>query len=83
MATKTVEIDADLLAGLMLASPGKTDREVLEGLAADRLGEDAIASIRSAFADVPQEELDAEVARAIREARHEMAAGLVAGPTVD
>jgi hypothetical protein len=48
MATTTVEIDSDLLVRLRERSPGKSDRELLEDLAAVTLGLETITSCRRA-----------------------------------
>jgi hypothetical protein len=73
-ATTTVEIDRELLSELRERSPGKSDRELLEDLAARRLGEETIARMREAFADVDPQEIEGEAVRAVSEVRHEMAA---------
>lgn len=73
-AITTVEFDQTLLVQLREGSPGKTDRELLEALAINQLGDAALAEIRAAFADVPEEEIEREAVKATREARHEMAA---------
>jgi hypothetical protein len=70
----TVEFDEELLARLRKRSPDKTDRELLEDLAIIRLGNEAIANIRKAFADVPEEEIEREAIKGVREVRAERAA---------
>jgi hypothetical protein len=73
-ATTTVEFDRELLAQLRKTAPGKSNRELLEDLAVIRLGNEAVARIREAFADVPEEEIEREAIKATREVRHEMGA---------
>jgi hypothetical protein len=72
--TATVEFDEELLARLRKRSPDKTDRELLEDLAIIRLGNEAIANIRKAFADVPEEEIEREAIKGVHEVRAERAA---------
>lgn len=80
MATTTVEIDSDLLARLRERSPGKSDRELLEDLAAVTLGFEAIHRVqrRTADAGISQEEIEGEAVRVVREQRHRRAAGQAA-----
>jgi hypothetical protein len=80
MATTTVEIDSDLLARLRERSPGKSDRELLEDLAAVTLGFEAIRRVqrRTADAGVDQEEIEGEAVRAVREHRRRRTAGQAA-----
>jgi hypothetical protein len=73
-ATTTVEIDRELLSELRERSPGRSDRELLEDLAASRLGDETIARMREAFADVDPQAIAGEAVSAVREVRHEMAA---------
>jgi hypothetical protein len=73
-ATTTVEIDRELLAELRQRSPGKSDRELLEDLAVIRLGDETIARMRGAFADVDPHEIEGEAVKAVRDVRHEMTA---------
>jgi hypothetical protein len=72
--TTTVEIDRSLLTRLRKRRPKKSDRELLEDLAKIQLGREATNSIRQAFADVPQEKIEREAAKAVREVRRERAA---------
>jgi len=76
MATTTVEIDSDLLARLRKRSPGKSDRELLEDLAAVTLGFETIRRVqrRTADAGVDQGEIEGEAVRVVREHRHRRAA---------
>lgn len=71
MATTVVEFDTDLLKELRQDAPGKSDRELLEDLAAIKLGDDAIARIQAAFVDVSQEEIEREAVRAVHDTRRE------------
>jgi hypothetical protein len=73
-ATTTVEIDRELLSELRERSPGRSDRELLEDLAASRLGDETIARMREAFADVDPQAIESEAVNAVREVRHEIAA---------
>jgi hypothetical protein len=77
MATTTVEIDSDLLAGLRERSPGKSDRELLEELATVTLGFETIQRVRQRTADagVDQQEIEDEAVRVVRERRRQRAAG--------
>jgi hypothetical protein len=72
--TATVEIDVELLAQLRQDAPGKSDRELLEDLAVIQLGERAITHIREAFADVPDEEIEREAIKGVRDVRRKRAA---------
>lgn len=80
MATTTVEIDSDLLARLRERSPGKSDRELLEDLAAVTLGFETIHRVqrRTADAGIGQEEIEGEAVRVVRERRRRRAAGQAA-----
>jgi len=80
MATTTVEIDSDLLTRLRERSPGKSDRELLEELAAETLGFETIRRVqrRTAEAGVDQEEIEGEAVRVVREHRRRRAAGQAA-----
>ena len=80
MATTTVEIDSDLLARLRERSPGRSDRELLEDLAAVTLGFETIHRVqpRTADADIDQEEIEGEAVRVVRERRRRRAAGQAA-----
>jgi len=71
MATTTVEIDSELLTRLRERSPGKSDRELLEDLAAVTLGFETIHRVqrRTAEAGIDQEEIEREAVRAVREHR--------------
>jgi hypothetical protein len=69
--TATVEFDEELLNQLRQGAPGKTDRELLEELAINQLGDAALAEIREAFADVPDEEIEIEAVRAVHQTRAE------------
>ncbi len=73
-ATASVEFDQELLNQLREGAPGKTDRELLEQLAVNQLGDKALAEIREAFADIPDEEIEREAIRAIHQTRAESAA---------
>jgi hypothetical protein len=77
MATTTVEIDSDVLARLRERAPGKSDRELLEDLAAVTLGFETIRGVqrRTAASGVGQAEIEAEAVRLVRENRRERAAG--------
>ncbi|MHB1467681.1 MAG: hypothetical protein ACYCU0_08345 [Solirubrobacteraceae bacterium] len=77
MATTTVEIDSDVLARLRARTPGKSDRELLEDLAAVTLGFEAIHRVqrRTADAGVDQHEIESEAVRVVREHRRQRAAG--------
>jgi hypothetical protein len=81
MATTTIEIDSDLLARLRKRSPGKSDRELLENLAAVTLGFETIHRVqrRTADAGVAQEEIEGEAARVVREHRRRRTVGQAAG----
>lgn len=70
----TVEFNEELLAQLRQDAPGKSDRELLEDLAVIKLGDKAIARIREAFADVPQEEIEREALKGVRKVRRKRAA---------
>jgi len=48
--------------------------EPLDLATINQQGDEALAEIRAAFADVPEEEIEREAVKATREARHEMAA---------
>jgi hypothetical protein len=76
MATTTVEIDSDLLVRLRERSPGKSDRELLEDLAAVTLGFETIHHVqrRTADAGIDQEEIEGEAVRLVREHRRRLAA---------
>jgi hypothetical protein len=80
MATTTVEIDSELLARLRERSPGKSDRELVEDLAALTLGFDAIHGVqrRTAEAGIRQEEIEGEAVRVVRAHRRRRAAGQAA-----
>jgi len=69
--TTTVEFDQKLLAELRQRTPGKSDRELLEELAVTRLGDDAIGRIREAFAEIPQEDIEGEAVKGVRDVRRE------------
>lgn len=68
-----MEINRELLSELRERSPGKSDRELLEDLAASRLGDETIARMRQAFVDVDPQTIEGEAVSAVREVRHEMA----------
>lgn len=72
--TTTVEIDSELLARLRERRPEQSDRQLLEDLAVIQLGREATDSIRQAFADVPEEEIEREAVRAVHETRRQRAA---------
>jgi hypothetical protein len=72
--TITVEFDEELLTQLREGAPGKTDRELLEELAINELGNAALANISEAFADVLDEEIEAEAVKAVHQTRAESAA---------
>ncbi len=80
MAATTVEIDSDLWARLRERSPGKSDRELLEDLAAVTLGFETIHRVqrRTADAGIGQEEIEGEAVRVVRERRRRRAAGQAA-----
>jgi hypothetical protein len=80
MATTTVEIDSDLLTRLRERSPGKSDRELLEDLAAVTLGFETIHRIqrRTANAGIDQDEIEDSAVRVVRENRRRRAAGQTA-----
>jgi hypothetical protein len=67
------------LTQLRERSPGKSDRELLERIAINQLGDAALAEIRAAFADVPDEEIEREAVRAVHETRATSAAQQSAG----
>lgn len=71
MATTTVEIDSGLLARLRERSPDKSDRELLEDLAAVTLGFETIHRVQRRTADtgVDQGEIEGEAVRVVRERR--------------
>lgn len=69
-----MEFDQELLAQLRQDAPGKSDRELLEDLAVIKLGDKAIAHIREAFVDVPEEEIAREAVKGVREVRRKRAA---------
>jgi hypothetical protein len=73
MATTTVEIDSDLLKRLHERVPGKSDRELLEDLAAATLGFDAIHRVQRRTADsgVDQVEIEGKAVRVVREYRRQ------------
>lgn len=73
--TTRVEIDTDLLERLRKRRPEKGNRELLESAARVQLGREAIARVRKRFAGVPMDEIEREAAKAVREVRHEDAAG--------
>jgi hypothetical protein len=77
VATTTVEIDSDLLARLRERSPGKSDRELLEDLAAVTLGFETIGRVRQRTADagVDEQEIEDEAVRVVRKHRRQRAAG--------
>jgi len=68
--TVTVDIDAQLLERLRTLHPGKTDREVIERLAAIELGRDALVHMQYPDAD-PEEVVLEEAVRAVHEARRQ------------
>jgi len=72
--TATVEIDLELLERLRKRRPEQSDRELVESLARIQLGREATDRIREAFADVPEEEIEREAVKGVREVRSEMAA---------
>lgn len=80
MATTTVEIDSDLLERLRERSPGKSDRELLEDLAAVTLGFETIRRVqrRTAEAGMDQEKIEGEAVRVVHEHRRRRAAGQAA-----
>ena len=80
MATTTVEIDSDLLARLRERSPGRSNRELLENLAAVTLGFETIHRVqrRTADAGVDQDEIEGEAVRVVRARRRRRAAGQAA-----
>jgi hypothetical protein len=80
MATTTVEIDSDLLNRLRERSPGRSDRELLEDLAAVTLGFETVHRVqrRTADAGIDQEEIEDEAVRVVREHRRRRAAGQAA-----
>jgi hypothetical protein len=73
-STTTVEIDTALLERLRERTPGKSDRQLVEDLARLQLGREAMARARERFRGVPSEEIEREAVKAVREARHELAA---------
>lgn len=79
--TTTIEFDSDLLRRLRERTPGKSDREALEGVARIQLGFDTIRRVqeRNADAGVDDDEVMAEAVRAVRESRRERAARRAAG----
>ncbi len=80
MATTSVEIDSDLPVRLRERSPGKSDRELLEDLAAVTLGFETIHRVqrRTADAGIDQGKIEAEAVRVVRERRRRRAAGQAA-----
>lgn len=80
MATTMVEIDSDLLGRLRERSPGRSDRELLEDLAAVTLGFETIhrAQRRTADAGIDQKEIEGEAVRVVRARRRQRAAGQAA-----
>ena len=80
MATTTVEFDRDLLARLRERSPGKSDRELLEELAAVTLGSRRFIACSGAPPRLAsnQEEIEGEAVRVVREHRRRRAAGQAA-----
>lgn len=76
MATTSVQIDSELLAGLRERSPGKSDRELLEDLAIVTLGFETIQRVRQRTADagVDQQEIEDEAVRVVHEHRSRRAA---------
>jgi hypothetical protein len=80
MATTTVEIDSGLLARLRERSPGRSDRELLEDLAAVALGFETIHRVqrRTADAGIDQDEIEGEAVRVVRARRRRRAAGQAA-----
>ena len=80
MATTMVEIDSDLLGRLRERSPGRSDRELLEDLAAVTLGFETIHRVqrRTADAGIDQEEIEGEAVRVVRARRRRRAAGQTA-----
>lgn len=77
--TTRVEIDSDLLDRLRERRPGLDDRELLESAVRIQLGREAIARLRQRFADVPEDEIQRQAVKAVREVRHEQAAERRAG----
>jgi hypothetical protein len=80
MATTMVEIDSDLLGRLRERSPGRSDRELLEDLAAVTLGFETIhrVQLRTADAGIDQDEIEGEAVRVVRARRRRRAAGQAA-----
>jgi hypothetical protein len=70
MATRTVEIDSDLLDRLRAREPGKDDRAVLEELARVKLGFEALREGQRLNA-VDEDEALAEAVKAVHEIRTE------------
>jgi hypothetical protein len=70
MATRTVEIDSDLLDRLRAREPGKDDRALLEELARVKLGFDALRESQRLNA-VDEDEAMAQAVKAVREIRAE------------
>ena len=68
--TVTVDIDAQLLERLRALHPGKTDREMVERLAAIELGRDALVHMQHPDAD-PEEVVVEEAVRAVHEVRRQ------------
>lgn len=68
MATRTVEIDSDLLDRLRAGQPGKDDRAVLEELARVKLGFDTLRESQRRNAVDEGAAMD-EAVKAVREIR--------------
>jgi len=60
-----------LFARLRERYPEAGDQELQEKLARIQLGQEAIERIRERFAGVPQEEIEREAVRAVKEVRRE------------
>jgi hypothetical protein len=73
-ALETVERDARVLRALRERNPEKSERELMDDLAAIKEGDEAIEQIRARFEGVPSEEIEREAVKAVREVRRERAA---------
>ncbi len=69
--TVPVEIDPELLGQVRDLPPGKSDRELIEGLAAIEVGMAALRNGQRGDAD-PEEVVLAEAVRAVHEVRREV-----------
>ncbi len=82
--TNPVDMDRELLTRLRTRHPEKSESELLESVAIIMRGDEALAEIRAAFADVPEEKIEREAVKAVKEVRRERAAARqTAAPRAD